>query len=126
MTTHEEVLRIINKARNEAQTFKQGAQQVHEKIEGEHIRPLPPQGVNPGRGISSVLPGMHQTAFGSSAIEFRGSVLAHGQRKGSAVEFGHGCAADVTLLRGFAAKGHNLQGKMPNFTQSVLKGKKKK
>ena len=129
MTTHEEVLKIIENAKNEANTLRQGAQQVHEKIEGEHIRPQPAGSIRAGRGIqvnSSVLPGMGAQDFGGSHIEFRGSTLAHGERRGSAVEFGHGCAADVTKLRGFAAKGHNLPGEMPNYTQRLFEKNKKK
>ena len=129
MTTHEEVMKIVEKAKNEAQAFKQGAQQVHEKIEGEHIRPQPAGSIRAGRGIqvnSSVLPGMGAQDFGGSHIEFRGSTLAHGERRGSAVEFGHGTAVDVRNLRGFAAKGHNLQGEMPNFTQQIFERNKNK
>ena len=68
--------------------------------------PLPPSGrINHGCG-SDVLPCLHSHNFSKSAIAFGGSTLAHGERRGSGVHFGHGSTVDTRHLNGFGSAPH--------------------
>ena len=108
---YQEAQHIAARGEAEAQSFKTGAERVREKIQSEHRRPLPNQGVRPGRGSpdpSNVLPGLGHSPFGlghspfgqgSGGVNFsQGTSVRHGQTRGSTVDFGHGTAVDVRAL----------------------------